>query len=400
MEVYYHSAASTDNFTTDSITPQTYPSHTRLFYTANTTLNPHFHVILIPSATASSPVSSQTFTQLVEGTTGVGAVAVINFGSMTDYSLFAYKRSVNNQGYCLNGFMEPDGGIGGVPGIMGYGRKNNSTGEFTEFMMSRGSYLKLNNMGLITIGGPNSGGQNPIRTARVLLNDNKINIYKVTGSGRNSYKIYGKNVTEFNLYGVSQNFQSFNNYNYTKSLSIISNYYCERIDSKRIRISWYSPEAHNMSLYYWNPSYPQTIYQQTSSSLPAGTNSVIIVSSTDYFFRLEGQMVSDNFIDLTESFGLNLLKADAPVIENDTISIYPNPTNNASTITYSLKKDTQLSLILYNSIGQIVKVLHNGPKAMGIYSEILDASQLSSGLYYCVLTTAENNKVAKIVIMK
>jgi len=60
---------------------------------------------------------------------------------------------------------------------------------------------------------------------------------------------------------------------------------------------------------------------------------------------------------------------------------YPNPFNPTAAISYQLQYKSHVSLIVYNSIGQVVVELVNQQKEKGIYNVDFDASDLSSGLY-------------------
>ena len=60
---------------------------------------------------------------------------------------------------------------------------------------------------------------------------------------------------------------------------------------------------------------------------------------------------------------------------------YPNPFNPTAAINYQLQYKSHVSLIVYNSIGQVVVELVNQQKEKGIYNVDFDASDLSSGLY-------------------
>lgn len=60
---------------------------------------------------------------------------------------------------------------------------------------------------------------------------------------------------------------------------------------------------------------------------------------------------------------------------------YPNPFNPTTTISYQLSQKANVSLIVYNSIGQKVAVLINQQKDKGAYNVNFNASNLSSGLY-------------------
>ena len=60
---------------------------------------------------------------------------------------------------------------------------------------------------------------------------------------------------------------------------------------------------------------------------------------------------------------------------------YPNPFNPTTTIKYSLKNETNVKLIITDSLGQRVDILVNKIQPPGIYSVKFDGTNLSSGNY-------------------
>lgn len=68
---------------------------------------------------------------------------------------------------------------------------------------------------------------------------------------------------------------------------------------------------------------------------------------------------------------------------------YPNPFNPTTTINYSIPKASYVSLKIYNSIGQRVLNLTSSYKEAGYYSEFIDASLWSSGIYFYTIETRD-----------
>ncbi|NGP75918.1 T9SS type A sorting domain-containing protein [Balneolaceae bacterium YR4-1] len=60
---------------------------------------------------------------------------------------------------------------------------------------------------------------------------------------------------------------------------------------------------------------------------------------------------------------------------------YPNPFNPETVINYSLPKDGEASMIIYDMLGREVVTLFNGPQKAGNYDLRFDGSNLSSGIY-------------------
>lgn len=63
--------------------------------------------------------------------------------------------------------------------------------------------------------------------------------------------------------------------------------------------------------------------------------------------------------------------------------IAPNPFNPATSIRYTIAKDSHVKLTVFNTLGQVVAVLVDGLQTRGSYSVTWDAGNRPSGLYLC-----------------
>jgi len=79
---------------------------------------------------------------------------------------------------------------------------------------------------------------------------------------------------------------------------------------------------------------------------------------------------------------------------------YPNPFNPSTTITYSLESPSNIQLIVYDALGREINTLYEGYKDAGKYTTILNAHNLSSGLYYLILETETNRLTRKLLLVK
>ncbi|GAB5409177.1 MAG: hypothetical protein BalsKO_15420 [Balneolaceae bacterium] len=79
---------------------------------------------------------------------------------------------------------------------------------------------------------------------------------------------------------------------------------------------------------------------------------------------------------------------------------YPNPFNPSTTITYSVENTGQVTVIVYNLMGQKVSELVNSTKAAGRYTVNWDASSSSSGMYFYQLTAGGQTLTKRMTLIK
>jgi hypothetical protein len=79
---------------------------------------------------------------------------------------------------------------------------------------------------------------------------------------------------------------------------------------------------------------------------------------------------------------------------------YPNPFNPSTRIQYSLGIATQVSLTVYNLLGQEVAALVNGRQEASTYTVSFNALNLSSGVYLYRLDAGSFVSMKKLVLMK
>ena len=79
---------------------------------------------------------------------------------------------------------------------------------------------------------------------------------------------------------------------------------------------------------------------------------------------------------------------------------YPNPFNPKTTIKYTVAKSVNVSLKVYNVLGQEVATLVNEVKNPGTYSVDFGSGKFASGVYFYALKAGSFNEVKKMVLMK
>lgn len=79
---------------------------------------------------------------------------------------------------------------------------------------------------------------------------------------------------------------------------------------------------------------------------------------------------------------------------------YPNPFNPTTTISYSIPKESNVSLQIFDVMGREIVELVSGKQTAGSYNVEFDASLLASGTYFYKLTADEFISVKKMVLLK
>jgi hypothetical protein len=79
---------------------------------------------------------------------------------------------------------------------------------------------------------------------------------------------------------------------------------------------------------------------------------------------------------------------------------YPNPFNPSTTIKFSLPEATNVTLRIYNTLGQKVDEIVNTNLEAGWYDYQWDAGNIATGIYIYELRTDKFISVKKMIFMK
>ena len=116
-----------------------------------------------------------------------------------------------------------------------------------------------------------------------------------------------------------------------------------------------------------------------------------------------GGTASANFV----SYGMNkssrygyVINDPVPVQQLSDVSlfaIFPNPTSNNVNINFTTKKQVQLNINIYNTLGQIIYNIELG-NVDGDFSTLLPLDNFSSGIYSVELTDGHNSTIEKLLV--
>ena len=79
---------------------------------------------------------------------------------------------------------------------------------------------------------------------------------------------------------------------------------------------------------------------------------------------------------------------------------YPNPFNPETKISYSVPRNSFVTLKVYNILGQKVATLFEGFRDTGSYTEIFNAQDLTSGIYFYKMEAQGFVDVKKFLLIK
>jgi hypothetical protein len=119
------------------------------------------------------------------------------------------------------------------------------------------------------------------------------------------------------------------------------------------------------------------------------------VSSGTYVYRLK-QVDHDGTYKYSSETEVSIDVPNAFVLNQN----YPNPFNPTTTIAYTIPEQGMVSLIVYDVLGRQVGALVNEYKSAGNYTVSLDASKLSSGVYFYCLQSGSFIQKKKMVLLK
>ncbi|MCK4597733.1 T9SS type A sorting domain-containing protein, partial [bacterium] len=84
---------------------------------------------------------------------------------------------------------------------------------------------------------------------------------------------------------------------------------------------------------------------------------------------------------------------------------YPNPFNASTEIRYQIPEDGHVTLKIFNTLGQELRILLDVHQKAGEYGVLWDGRdargrEVASGLYFCRLRAGEFGKTIKMVLVR
>ena len=154
----------------------------------------------------------------------------------------------------------------------------------------------------------------------------------------------------------------------------------------------YSSKNNNYNLYAYDLS-GTSLVKKIDLNIPSqhilNVHDVVIASKKGFQVRasVEKEFSERELLSLPNTPNIN--------------SLYPNPFNPVLTISYSLPIETNLSVVVYNMLGEQVSVLLNNVyTAAGFHNINWNASKFPSGMYFIKIETASIIDTKKALLLK
>jgi hypothetical protein len=94
--------------------------------------------------------------------------------------------------------------------------------------------------------------------------------------------------------------------------------------------------------------------------------------------------------------GLGAEKEKSPI--TSVSQNFPNPFNSTSTVYVNVEKATNLSMTVTNILGQQVQEVNMGNVASGRHQFVIDATDLTSGIYFYTVYAGKESVTKKMII--
>jgi len=126
------------------------------------------------------------------------------------------------------------------------------------------------------------------------------------------------------------------------------------------------------------------------------TTLIIVAPESDELFIADGEYVIVDMIVANSAGPMDVSKPSSFELSE----AYPNPFNPSTSINLSIPEAGQVSVMVYNVMGQLVSTLADGHMDASDYSFTWDASSVSSGVYLITATTANQTSTQKVMLLK
>ncbi len=200
--------------------------------------------------------------------------------------------------------------------------------------------------------------------------------------------------------GVNPN----DNSNFDPLLPVELSSFTAALQNKAVVLNWATATEINNYGFEVERSFDKTNWNKVAFKNGYGnSNSVKDYTFTDkditkngmYYYRLKQ---IDNNGDFEYS---NIVEVNVNIpVKFEVAQNYPNPFNPVTNISFNLPEASNVTLYIFNAIGQQVKAINAGYKEAGKHTLEFDGSNLNSGVYFYKVEAGNNSMIRKMALIK
>ena len=135
--------------------------------------------------------------------------------------------------------------------------------------------------------------------------------------------------------------------------------------------------------------------QLTSEEAATYTIENIFAKDSNPLYAFDWMPLRPVVTSISENFNGESIPADYALTQN-----YPNPFNPTTRLRYNLPETSRVNLVVYDVLGEEVRTLVNQIQQSGEHEINFDASDLTSGVYFCRLSAKDYFQIIKMVLLK
>ncbi len=157
--------------------------------------------------------------------------------------------------------------------------------------------------------------------------------------------------------------------------------------TQTVTVTW--PKSHPWAAKYTSYPYDSSKSQHFTIFIQDNNGNSSMGIPAKYVYQSARAQVPSSITDVPETStgGINF-------------ELYPNPTNNNTMVTFKLDKDQNVSVDVYNMLGEKVYTANQGLMSSGEHMITINGSTLQSGVYFVRFTTDNSSSTQKLVIQK
>lgn len=192
-------------------------------------------------------------------------------------------------------------------------------------------------------------------------------------------------------YNTVQSFQaSYPNRVYMYMVDDYANSSCSTINS------WATTNNMPNTTKFSNAAIDMTDYGST------GMPKVVVLGGTSHtVYYNANNSVSQSALQTAITNALNATTAiTEPAVNLSALNVFPNPASAATQVSYSLSMASDVTIEIYNMVGEKISSVYSGNQQAGSHTVNADCSKFSNGIYFVKLIAGRTEKTMMLSVAR